>query len=145
MIGAPGAGKSTYAKKLAKTENAQIVSGDDIRMELYGDAAVQGDFGEIWDRIDEAISECSVGNVIVDGTHYNREYREKITWLLRSYGYENIEAVVIDSSEATCLARNFQRIERNVPDYVVKEIHAKVQKSLKKILEEDFTRIHFVY
>jgi hypothetical protein len=80
----------------------------------------------------------------LDGTHYLREYREEAVALLRSYGYQNVEAVVMDASLATCLARNFQRT-RNVPDYIIKSTHEKLQRSLPKILSENFTRCNFVY
>ena len=36
MVGLPGSGKSTYSKKLSKEINAEIVSSDDIRIELFG-------------------------------------------------------------------------------------------------------------
>ncbi len=145
MCGAPGSGKSTYAKKLAQIENAVIISGDDIRAELYGSAEVQGNWTEIWDRIEELVSESCGVPVILDGTHYRKDYREEAIALLRSYGFEKVEVVVMDASLATCLARNFQRAERNVPDYIVKEMHEKLQQSLKKILNEDFDRVNYVY
>jgi predicted kinase len=145
MVGAPGAGKSTYAKKLAETENAFIVSGDDIRAELYGSAEIQGEWGQIWERIDELVSECCGMSVIIDGTHYRKDYRQEAITLLRSYGYDKVEAIVMDASLATCLARNFQRRERNVPDYIVIEMHEKLQNSLKRIFEEDFDRVTFIY
>ena len=144
LVGAPGSGKSTYAEKLSKAENAVIISGDDIRAELYGSAEIQGNWVEIYDRIEELVAENCHRCVILDGPHYLREYREEAIALLRSYGYENIEAIVMDASLATCLARNFQR-SRNVPDYVVKGIHEKLQQSTKDILAENFTRFHFVY
>jgi predicted kinase len=145
MVGAPGAGKSTYAKKLAEAQNAFVISGDDIRAELFGSAEIQGDWGQIWERIEELVSECCGMNVIIDGTHYRKDYRQEAITLLRSYGYEKVEAIVMDASLATCLARNFQRRERNVPDYIVKEMHEKLQKSLKRVFEEDFDRVTFVY
>jgi len=145
MVGAPGSGKSTHAKKLAETENAVIISGDDIRAELYGSAEIQGNWVEIWDRIDELVSESCGVPVILDGTHYRKDYRQEAITLLRSYGFEKVEAVVMDASLATCLARNFQRVERNVPDYIVKEMHEKLQRSLKTILDEDFDRVNYVY
>jgi predicted kinase len=145
MVGAPGSGKSTYAAKLAQTENAVIISGDDIRAELYGSAEIQGNWSEIWDRIDELVSESCGMPVILDGTHYRKDYREEAVTLLRSYGYSKVEAIVMDASLATCLARNFQRCERNVPDYIVTEMHEKLQKSLREIFQENFDRIDFVY
>ena len=145
MVGAPGAGKSTHAKKLAETENAVIISGDDVRAELYGSAEIQGNWFEIWDRIDELVSESNGMPIILDGTHYRKDYREEAITLLRSYGYSKVEAIVMDASLATCIARNFQRRERNVPDYIVTAMHEKLQRSLERIFEEDFDRIDFVY
>jgi predicted kinase len=145
MVGAPGSGKSTYAAKLAQTENVYIISGDDIRQELYGSAEIQGNWVEIYDRIEEEVAAHCGQNIVLDGTHYRKDYRSEAISLVRSYGYDNIEAIVMDASLATCLARNFQRRERNVPDYIVSEMHEKLQRSLKGIFEEDFTRLNFVY
>jgi predicted kinase len=145
MVGAQGSGKSTYAEKLARTENAVVISGDDIRAELYGSAEIQGNWVEIHDRIEELVAENCHRCVILDGTHYLREYRKEAIALLRSYGYATVEAIVMDASLANCIARNFQRRERNVSDYIVSEMHEKLQRSLKGIFEEDFTRMQFVY
>lgn len=145
MVGAPGAGKSTYAHKLAEQENAIIISGDSIRNELYGSPEIQGNWDEIWARIDLYVSQWCHRTIILDGTHYRRDYREEAYTLLKSYGFDKIEAIVVDSSLATCLARNFQRRDRNVPDYIVKEMYDKLQKSLKTITQEPFDHIHFVY
>jgi len=145
LIGAPGSGKSTYAAKLAAIENAVVISGDDIRSDLYGSSIIQGDWGEIWDRIDDMVSESCGMPVVLDGSHYRKDYREEAVTLLRSYGYNRIEAVVVNPSLATCLARNFQRADRNVPDYVIKEMHDKLQTSLKTLDHEPFDRINYVF
>ena len=145
MVGAPGSGKSTYAAKLAQTENAVIISGDDIRSELYGSAEIQGNWGEIWECIEEQVSDSCGMPVILDGTHYRKDYRQEAITLLRSYGYTTVEAIVMDASLPTCIARNFSRIERSVPDYIVTAMHEKLQRSLEKIFEEDFDRLSFVY
>ena len=144
MVGAPGSGKSIYAHKLAETENAVVISGDDVRAELYGSADIQGDWAEIWDRIDTLVSESCGMSVILDGTHCRADYREEAVTLLRSYGYDKIEAVVMDASLATCLARNFQR-KRHVPDYVIQQMHSDLKKSMDNMFIEDFNRINFVY
>ena len=144
LVGPPGSGKSTYAAKLAATENAVIISGDDIRSELYGSAEIQGDWGEIWERIDELVSESCGVPVILDGTHCRKDYRAEAIALLRSYGYDRVEAIVMETSLANCLARNFKR-ERNVPDYVVKQMHQDFQQSLKTITNEDFETLNFIY
>ena len=145
LVGAPGAGKSTYAAKLAKEQDAVIVSGDDIRAELFGSAEIQGDWDAIWSRIDECVAENSDRNLILDGTHYRASYRAEAIALLRSYGFDCIEAVVLNPTLATCLARNFKRADRNVPDYVVHEMYEKLQRSLKHIDSEPFDRINYVF
>jgi predicted kinase len=145
LIGAPGSGKSTYAAKLAAIENAVVISGDDIRSDLYGSSIIQGDWGEIWDRIDDMVSESCGMPIILDGTYCRPDYRDEAVTLLKSYGYEEIEAVVMETSLAKCLARNFKRRERNVPDYVIKEMHSQLQTSLKTLDHEPFDRINYVF
>jgi predicted kinase len=146
LVGAPGSGKSTYAGEIVLRENATIISGDAIREELYGSAEIQGNWTDIHDKIEEYVADCAGRNqpVVMDGTHYRASYRREAIALLRSYGYTRIEAVVVDSSLATCLARNFQR-KRHVPDYVIKGIHEKLQTSLKHIDSEEFDNITYVY
>ena len=144
MVGAPGAGKSTYAEILSRLHDAVIISGDDVRKELFGSADIQGNWFAIWDRIVELVEGYTDRNVILDGTHYREDYRAEAITMLRSYGYYSVEAVVVNPSLATCLARNFQRADRNVPDYVIKEMHEKLQRSLGKMYLEDFDKIHYV-
>ena len=143
LVGAPGSGKSTLAADLADSENAVVISGDAVREELYGDASIQGQWSEIADRIDEIVSESCGLPVILDGTHYLASYRREALALLRSYGYTEITAVVLNPSLATCLARNFKR-KRNVPDYIVKGIHERLQSSLLTLDTEGFTSVEYV-
>jgi len=142
LVGAPGSGKSTLASTLQLRENAAVVNGDNIRAELYGDAAIQGNWVEIHDRIEAQVAAAAERglSVVLDNTHYRSSYRKEAIALLRSYGYDDIEAVVVNPSLAICLARNFRR-KRVVPDYVVKEMHAKLQQSIQNIEAEGFTSV----
>lgn len=144
MVGVPGSGKTTYSKKLAKTENAAVISLDDIRAELFGSAEIQGNWWKIWDRVVELVEENIDRNIILDGTFYQKDHRAEAIDMLKSYGYWGVNAVVLDYSLATCLARNFQRTERSVPDYVIKEMYSQLQRSLKTIDIEDFDSIQYV-
>lgn len=144
MVGAPGSGKSTYAAKLADIENAVVISGDDIRAELYGSPIVQGNWSEIWDRIEELVFESCGMPVILDGTHCRPDYRAEAITLLRSYGYNEIEAVVMETSLPKCLERNSQR-QRQVPEHVIKQMHSDLTQSLKTIQSEPFTRWNFIF
>jgi predicted kinase len=144
MVGAPGSGKSTYAAKLAERENAVIISGDDIRAELYGDADIQGQWAEIHDRIETLVSEAAGKSVILDGTHYRSSYRKEAIALLQSYGYDQIEAVVLDATLDRCIMQNAVR-QRNVPRHVIVNMHEKLQSSLKTITNESFSHINYIY
>ena len=48
LIGSPGSGKSTLAAQMIQSiSSSQIISTDQIRAQLYGDAATQGNWAEI--------------------------------------------------------------------------------------------------
>ena len=140
MVGAPGAGKSTLAAKLAESENAFVISGDEIRAELYGDSTVQGKWEEIHDRIEELVSESVGTPVVLDGTHYLASYRKEALALLRSYGYDEVEAIVVNPPLEDCIFRNANR-HRGVARHIVVGMHDKLQKSLKLISTEGFTQV----
>ena len=80
LIGAAASGKTTAAPKIAAKNNAVIISTDRIRAALYGAEHIQGNWREIeavlYDRIKNAIKQNK--NIILDSTHYKKEYRAKI-------------------------------------------------------------------
>ena len=80
LIGAAASGKTTAAPKIAAKNNAVIISTDRIRAALYGAEDIQGDWKQIeavlYDRIKNAIKQNK--NIILDSTHYKKEYRAKI-------------------------------------------------------------------
>lgn len=146
MIGAPGSGKSTYAKKLAQTENAIIISGDDIRDELETSGVSEPCWVEIWDLVEEAVEEAADcgRNVIIDGTHVGATHRAETVTMLQSYGYFNVEAVILDVGIRECVKRNLAR-KRKVADYVIAHMHKTLRESLPTIYSEPFSHFNFVY
>jgi predicted kinase len=143
MVGAPGAGKSFYAAKLAKKESAVVISGDEIRAELYGNASIQGQWNEIWERIEEMVSESVGKTVILDGTHCRAAYRKESIALLQSYGYNEIEAVVLDAPLDKCIMQNATR-QRGVPRHVIVEMHENLRHSIEGIDKEGFSSISYI-
>lgn len=142
LVGAPGSGKSTYAERLANHHNAAVICYDDIRARLYGSPEVQGSWSEIWEAVEEAVSETCGIPLVIDGTHFRKDYRHEILSLLRSFGYTEIRAIVLNPSPGVCLARNSKR-SRNVPEYVIENMHAELQNSLRTLDFEGFD--HVVY
>ena len=80
LIGAPASGKSTAAEKLAAEYNAVILSTDKIRAAMYGNELIQGNWADIeailYKDIKNAIKANK--NIILDSTHFKKEYRAKI-------------------------------------------------------------------
>jgi len=142
-VGVPGSGKTAYAKQLQKTLKVFVIEGDVIRSELFGDASIYGRWGEIWSKIDELVEDNVGRDIVLDGTFETADLRAEAVSLLRSYGYDDIEAMVFNPSVATCLSRNWSR-ERDVPDYIVKEKYERMQRDLPKIKGEGFSRITFI-
>jgi predicted kinase len=143
LVGPPGVGKSTYATILASETNAFVLNGDNIRKQLYGDESHQGNWGEIWERTEELLAENAGRYIIVDGTHCRADYRAETLTLLQSYGYTDIEAIVFQKPLEICLMQNANR-QRNVPEHVIKQMFADLERSFEGIVLEGFSKITVV-
>lgn len=141
LIGIPGSGKSTYAKKL-QNENTVIVCPDDIRLEIFGDIMDQskGDyiFSIAWERINALLNNGK--NVIFDATNYSRRYRRAI-FQKAPKDTEHI-AVVFHPPIEECKKRNKAR-SRNVPEDVIDKMarrfdYPSKKEGFKKIIDISF-------
>lgn len=143
LIGPPGSGKSTFAQQLAPLANYQIVSTDQIREQLYGDASIQGNWPEIEHQILQQIRSSIALNqpVIYDATNAKRAWRMSLLMQLNSDSSltpgddRNLEsqsepilwmAWHLKTPLETCQQRNQQR-DRIVQDKVISDMF----KSLK--------------
>ena len=57
MVGLPGSGKSTYAKKLSDKVQITIYSSDAIREELFGDENCQTDNNEVFETLHKRVKD----------------------------------------------------------------------------------------
>lgn len=123
MCGIPGSGKSYEAKRIAAENDAVIISSDDIREEIYGDASIQGKPCKVFNRFYKyARREFDAGrNLVLDATNIKRKERKKV---FRTFGEETdkIYAVVMDTPLEVCLERNRKR-DRHVPEDVIYTMH----------------------
>ena len=123
LIGPPGCGKSTLATLLTQLDpNARIVSTDKIRLSLFGDESIQGDWSLIEEKVITQIREAvqSGKPVIYDATNVKKEWRlsllnqvknDKIQWM----------AWHLKTPLDVCKAWNRQR-SRQVPEQVIEEL-----------------------
>lgn len=136
LIGIPGSGKSTYAKKLSGV----YVSPDAIRKELYGDISVQGNpaevFGLVESRIREAIKDGV--DVVYDATNTTK-YRKETVAEFREYGATEIDGVFMNTPYDVCMERNNKRNDRSepVPADVMERMYNALMENLPKADEFD--------
>ena len=131
LIGQPASGKTTLAKVLAPLLTgpgeapALVLSTDVIRAEVFGDAAVQGPWGDIQQRLHQRIQEAVASGipVIVDATHARRPWRLAITQALPLPAPVEWIGWWLFTDLPTSLAWNSRR-ERAVPVPVIQEMAA---------------------
>lgn len=134
MIGAPASGKSTAAKKLAVKYDAVIISTDRLRAEVNGAEHIQKNWFKIeallYVRIVEAIKANK--NIILDATHYKKEYRAKI---IKNFArYSDISAYFFNYPFSVIYKRNKERA-RVVPFNVLTAMYKELKKAPPKLAE----------
>jgi predicted kinase len=125
LIGPPASGKTTLAGVLAGLTGAVVLSTDVVRGELFGDAAVQGPWREIEDRLHQRIRDSVTAGipVIVDATHARRPWRLAIIQALVLPAPVEWIGWWLYTPLATCLQWNHTR-KRLVPEPVIREMAA---------------------
>lgn len=123
LIGLSGSGKSTYAKEYIKTRSGTVViSSDDIRQELWGDANDQQNPSQVFDEMFiRTVAAMKKGmNVIYDATNLVAKTRKATLTRLRQTLNQDFIAVadVIVCSLSECKRRQGER-DRKVPDEVI--------------------------
>lgn len=140
MIGIPGSGKSYHAKKIAKKENAIILSTDEIRVKLFGTELKQRKTREVYKYlINETEKYISQGkNVLIDATNIERNRRLKI---LNKFRNIEKECYYMDTPYDICLVRNKNR-NRIVSEFIMN----KMRKNLEiPLISEGFKHINIIH
>ena len=147
LIGPPASGKSTFAKYLAAKIDAEIISTDAIRKDLYGDESNQGNWDEVEEKMHEKIIDLisKNKNLIVDATFAKRSWRLEITQNL--FLDKKVEWIgwQLKTSLETCLIWNKNR-ERKVPEQVIRNLFSAITNSnFGPNLSEGFASIFEIY
>ncbi len=129
LIGCPSSGKSTVAHEIQQNDqNCWIISTDQIRQKLYGNAAIQGNWLEIEKEIFRQIEQyLGAGHsIIYDATNakpsWRRDFLEKATQ------FDNINWIgwYLKTPLEVCLKWNRQR-SRQVPSDIIKKFYENLQ------------------
>ena len=127
MVGISGSGKSTFARGLKTSLSAEVVSTDDIRLEITGDATDQTRNGEVFNiarrRIDDLLAQGK--NAVIDATSLSQKDRRLWIDLGKKHGAE-VLAYVVNRSIDVAKKQNLKR-DRQVPDWVIDKQKAKFQ------------------
>ena len=119
MVGIPGSGKSHYAEKISKEQNAKIFSSDSLREELFDNVNEQGNNEKLFKILHQRIIDHlkAGNNAIYDATNINSNRRRVFLERLNRVKCERI-CVVMATPIDECLERNSTR-DRVVPDDVI--------------------------
>ena len=121
LIGAPGSGKSTWAKA---QHNAVVLSSDDIRLEQFGTLDCQDKNKEVFQLLHnrlEYYTQYTDSNIIYDATNISQNRRKTIFEKHKS----NFEVVVVmfDLSIEKLLENNNKREGLAVvPEHVIRRM-----------------------
>ena len=130
LVGLPGSGKSTYAKKLAnKADKSVIFSSDELREELFGNINNQDSneilFEELHRRIREAL--LAGKNVIYDATNLSSKRRRGFLRNLSGKSFKDIEFHChYINTELDDSIKNNNKRDRVVPTEVILEMRKRL-------------------
>lgn len=126
LVGIAGSGKSTFARRIMKihdffTEDVVLLSSDDIREELYGDASNQSSPSKVFTLMNERTSKALTEgkSVIYDATNLVAERRKLLVQAIHNkFPNCRCDCVQMVISTEECIARQAYRA-RKVPAAVI--------------------------
>lgn len=135
MVGLPGSGKTTFAKKFIEDKNINYLSSDELRA-MFGtsqeDQSVTPKvFSYIKSMVDEYLK--NKANVLVDATNVNKKERSDYIKTAKKYNAK-VVVYVFKMDRAGLIDRNKTRGQqggRVVPDFVIDKMLNKYEEPSK--------------
>ncbi|MFC7917219.1 polynucleotide kinase-phosphatase [Streptomyces sp. NPDC057386] len=142
LIGASGAGKSTFARRHFKP--TEVLSSDFCRGLVSDDENDQSASRDAFDVLHYiAAKRLAAGRrTVVDATSVQKEARKQLIDLARAHDVLPV-AIVLDVPEEVCVARNAARTDRaDMPRRVVQRHIRELRRSLRGLEREGFRKVH---
>lgn len=136
LMGAPGSGKSTWARE----RGAQVVSTDAARSDarLRAEANRRGDvLRESYRRLHELLADGQ--DAVFDSTGSNPRVRAAAIGIARRHGAA-VEVEVLDTPVEVCVERQRDRRDA-VPEEAVRRIHAEIARQTPGLKYEGFDTV----
>lgn len=121
LVGVPGSGKSTFAKRMLEVfKDAVVLSSDSIRERIYGDANCQDNPAKVFSIMqEEAIMALNKGlDVVYDATSITRKSRASILDRVPKHVTKN--CVIVWAPVDVCIERDAKRDRTVGPDVIHK-------------------------
>jgi protein phosphatase len=141
LIGASGAGKSTFAR--THFEPTEVLSSDFCRGLVADDENDQSATDDAFDVLQFiAAKRLAAGRLtVIDATNTQPEARKPLVALARQYHMIPV-AIVLDLPEKLCQARNQTRADRTFGAHVVRRQVQELRRSLRGLSREGFRHVH---
>ncbi len=143
LIGASGAGKSTFARRhFLPTE---IISSDFCRGLVSDDENSLDATNDAFDVLHYIVGKrLARGKLtVIDATNVQPAARAGLIALAKQY-HTLATAIVLNVPEATCSARNEARPDRNFGSHVVRNHTQQLRRSLRGLTREGFRHVHIL-
>ena len=141
LVGPSGSGKSTFAARHFKS--TEVVSSDACRAMVSDDANDQTATADAFALLNFiASTRLRAGRLtVIDATSVQPQARKSLVELAREHDCLPV-AIVLNTPEAVCLARNRERDDRNFGDHVVRRQSQQLRRSIKGLRREGFRYVY---
>lgn len=140
MVGASGAGKSTFARKHFRA--TEVVSSDACRAMVSDDENDQSASRDAFEILRLIVSRRLARKklTVVDATNVQARARRELRRIAKRYGAP-LAAIVFNLPEEICLAHHLGRARR-VPASVIRKQIGDLKASLPRLAREGFAQVH---
>jgi protein phosphatase len=143
LIGASGAGKSTFAR--AHFAPTEVISSDFCRglvADNENDQSASKDAFDVLHYI--AAKRLAAGRLtVIDATNVQQESRKQLLSLAREHDVLPV-AIVLDVPEQVCAGRNAGRPDRPFGAHVIRRQRDQLRRGLRGLEREGFRRVHIL-